>query len=694
MKSPSVRIFLLSVLIVITFIAIIAVLSYKQSATIKSTVFWVQHTEDILYNSEKILSMIANYENAVLGLQVNKAKISVQKLQYLKKEINNKLLELKKLTIDNDLQQQHLKALDTALENKIHNTDAISIFKDENALTQSEVIILQNDSLYTSDVKRLVTVVQEEEEKLLVTRKANNDEALLTMRLILYVLGGVIIILLIAIVMRMQRTIYEKRTTALLHEHATLIDLSTEAIISTDAHFNIVQWSKGAEKLYGYTKEVVLGKGIIQYVASKIDRNTRKNFIKDLQKNGTWQGEMVQFDKNGNEMNLVISYSQILNADGTIKGYTSTRADITERKKLELALQQLNTNLELEITQKTAEIKEVFQRMQKAFLAFDGSWNCTYANQPIMQYLNTTHQHLIGCSLENLFQGITETNFYKTCITAMQTQQMYDIQEYIPFFDCWFESSIYPSPQGVSIYIADISKEKKAQKELLEQKKQLRNLSNHIQDLREEERKIIARELHDDLGQMATVLKIDIRSLKNSLVNSSIQILEKVNHTLETVDTLIYKIRKISHELRPSLLDNLGLQSALKSHCLDFEKNTGISCFFYNETLDERLPQDFETALFRICQESLTNIMRHADASEVVVVLSKNDNDIVLKITDNGKGFCITTKNNTLGLVGITERAASIKSNLTIESAIGAGTTITVRGVLHENELLNNNMYS
>ena len=138
----------------------------------------------------------------------------------------------------------------------------------------------------------------------------------------------------------------------------------------------------------------------------------------------------------------------------------------------------------------------------------------------------------------------------------------------------------------------------------------------------------------------------------------------------------------------------MGLQTALESHCLEFEKKTGISCFFYNETNNERLPQNFETALFRICQESLTNVLRHAAATEVVVTLCKNNDEVQLQISDNGKGFNVAGQSNTLGLIGINERALGIKSNLTIESELGKGTTITISGILQENIMTSKSVYS
>ena len=693
MRLTALKIPLLYTLLVLTFFGSIAAISYKQSTSIKNTIFWIKHTQDVLYNSEKILTLLSNYEQEAIDFGITDTKTSTNELLSLKNEINSKLQLVKKLTIDNNVQQQNVKLLTAAINKKVLTSDSIFNLKNTNALNKTLTQILNIDRLNMLKIKQIVVAIQGEEDRLLQIRIANNEEAFSTMKYVLFALGCIIFLLLGAIVRRVQQSVFEKQKMALLHEHSALIDLSNEAIISTDEHFNILQWSMGAEKIYGYTKNEVLGKGIIQYVASKVDAAVRIDMINDLQKNGRWQGELVQFDKYGNERHVLISYSRILNPDGSVKGYTSTRTDISARKNLEKKLKDLNASLELDVNTKTAEIKEVFERMAKAFLAFDSNWKCTYLNEPVLEYLKANKEEVIGKKLGNLIEGITATQFYKACLKAMETQQVQELQEFIPFFNAWFESSIYPSPQGVSIYISDITKEKTVEKELMAKKSQLRSLTNHIQNLREEERKIIARELHDDLGQVATVLKIDIKSIKNGLLNGSTDVETKINNTLVTIDELIKKIRKISHGLRPDLLDTMGLQAALKSHCLEFEKKTNISCFFYNETNNERLPQDFETALFRICQESLTNILRHAEATEVIVTFSKNNDELQLQISDNGNGFDVAKDGNTLGLIGIKERAVSIKFNLTIASELGNGTTITVSGILLEHCTVSERMY-
>lgn len=694
MRLTNAKLFVLSALLVAAFFISLIFTFFKQPSSIHNSIFWMEHTQEVMYKSERFFSQLTSYDKDITALQITNTQLLKQKCTTVQQALRNKLTELKQLTTDNLIQQQNLALLQNIIALKFLND--VPLINAENLDNSRNVnkVATKISVLYLNDVKRIVDAIQVEEEKLLIARKAKYNKALLEMNVLFCILALLIVVLVITVVSGIQKQACNKKTNTILKDHAALIDLTNEAIVSTDDKFNILQWSKGAEIVYGYKKEEVIGKSAIHFVASKMDVDTRNAIVKELQANGSWKGEVQQYDKFGKTLDLDVVYSRVLNTDGTTKGYFSIRSNITEFKKVQADLLQLNNDLELEIAKKISEIKEVFERMQKAFLAFDANWHCTYANQPILNYLNIKHKDIIGKPFGDIMDGMIYTNFYKACFKAMETQKMQELQEFIPFFNSWFESSIYPSANGVSIYISDITEQKNAEHELLIQKKQLRNLTRHIQHLREEERKIIARELHDDLGQIVTVLKIDIRTLKNNLVNSSDIVVENVNQILETVDDLIKKIRRIAHQLRPNLLDTVGLQAALKSHCLEFEKNTAVNCFFYNETNNERLPQDVEIALFRICQESLTNVMRHADASEVVVRLSRDNDKILLEISDNGNGFDITKIQNTLGLIGIKERAASIKIELTVESSIGNGTTIRANGVLNEKVLHNENSYN
>jgi len=209
---------------------------------------------------------------------------------------------------------------------------------------------------------------------------------------------------------------------------------------------------------------------------------------------------------------------------------------------------------------------------------------------------------------------------------------------------------------------------------------ELRQLSNHLADVREEERLNIAREIHDELGQHLTVLKMNFSFLETSIIETDNRFKPDLDKIANLINDMMKAVRKISHELRPGLLDALGLIAALEWHCKDFEKKTGIRTSFITEFPDGELPDKIRTGLFRIFQESLTNVARHAEAKRVDASLNLQDKELVMLIEDDGKGFNTTSEyhHNTLGILGMKERAIMMGGTYTIQSSPGKGTIIEV----------------
>ncbi|MET0463176.1 MAG: HAMP domain-containing protein [Chitinophagaceae bacterium] len=208
---------------------------------------------------------------------------------------------------------------------------------------------------------------------------------------------------------------------------------------------------------------------------------------------------------------------------------------------------------------------------------------------------------------------------------------------------------------------------------------QLRELSAHLQNIREEERIHIAREMHDELGQFLTGLKMDVISVRRKLEQSADpQILKRLNAMELSSDEAIRFVRKLSAELRPSLLDDLGLIAALEWHSQEFERRYGIRTVFQSEMTEIAISPLVGTGLFRIFQESFTNIARHAGAHQIKATLQLSNAFLQLTITDDGKGFDANEQRRTLGLLGMKERAIMIGGQLEIYSSPGRGTTITV----------------
>ncbi len=234
---------------------------------------------------------------------------------------------------------------------------------------------------------------------------------------------------------------------------------------------------------------------------------------------------------------------------------------------------------------------------------------------------------------------------------------------------------------GVLHVVRDITRWKQSEQQLTASGEQLRNLTTHLQSVREEERKHIAREIHDELGQALTALKMDLFWMGKRLPDADTAVHEKTRSMLNLLENTARTVQRISCELRPGLLDDLGLQAAMEWHAQEFEERTGIPCGLSLYSGNASLDPERATTVFRIFQETLTNIMRHAEATRVQVTLEKQDGHVVMTVQDNGKGIDEKqiTHPNSLGLIGIRERTRHWGGTVTIRGRSDEGTTVRVR---------------
>ena len=213
---------------------------------------------------------------------------------------------------------------------------------------------------------------------------------------------------------------------------------------------------------------------------------------------------------------------------------------------------------------------------------------------------------------------------------------------------------------------------------------ELRDFSIRIQNIREEERTNIAREIHDELGQQLTGLKMDLSWIHKKLDVDDIIVNEKISDALKIIDLTIQSVRRIATELRPSILDDLGLIAALEWQCEEFQNRFNINASFFSNVSFVAIEKDTATALFRICQESLTNVVRHSGANKTITTLHLEHGSLKLQISDNGIGFDLDKikVKKTLGILGMRERANMINADYSISSN-NTGTTILVIVPLH-----------
>ncbi|HKO81818.1 MAG TPA: response regulator, partial [Chitinophagaceae bacterium] len=222
-----------------------------------------------------------------------------------------------------------------------------------------------------------------------------------------------------------------------------------------------------------------------------------------------------------------------------------------------------------------------------------------------------------------------------------------------------------------------IQREKeRSQQELKQLNEELRSVSAHLEKIREEEQARIAREIHDQIGQQLTGLKMDVSWLKRMTNNKADtqSVLDKLDEISYNLDEAVKTVRKVASDLRPSILDDFGLIDALDWHSKEFTKRYGINVHF--KSLVKKIDIDAAIAigLFRIYQEALVNIARHAAAKNVITVFEISDHQASLSINDDGKGFDSSVKKKTLGLLGMKERAQMVGGMFTINSKPGKGT--------------------
>jgi PAS domain S-box-containing protein len=234
---------------------------------------------------------------------------------------------------------------------------------------------------------------------------------------------------------------------------------------------------------------------------------------------------------------------------------------------------------------------------------------------------------------------------------------------------------------GAINLIRDITEWKHAEEAIKRSEEELRNLTAYLHKVTEIERTNIAREIHDELGSSLTVLKMDLAWLKMKLPEDSGQLAERMHEMAKLIDKTIKTMKRISTDLRPGLLDDLGLAAAIEWQAQEFQKRTGIQSETDIVPKNITFDKDRNTAIFRIFQETLTNIARHAQATKVNIALTERDGEIELQVHDNGRGITEDELGNpkSFGLIGMRERVKIFGGNIIITGVHGKGTLVTVR---------------
>lgn len=366
------------------------------------------------------------------------------------------------------------------------------------------------------------------------------------------------------------------------------------------------------------------------------------------------------------------------NEQGVPEKMLGALLDLTEIKKYERALAQSETQLRTIIESEPECVKVVDHNyivldINPAGLEIlEADRREKIIGQDVLGLIDKSYHPEYKKNLEQVFEGVPAKMEFEICTMKGNRK--------------WVESHMVPlkNKEGdIANMLAitrDITQNRKAEEELKNMNEQLRLLSTHLLKIREEERTQVAREIHDELGQQLTGLKIDLSWLRKKMPAGYPVLDTKIQEMLSLIDDTVKSVRKISTALRPTLLDELGLVAALEWQCQEFQRRTGIVAEFTSDLSDVNFDKTLATGIFRVYQESLTNIARHSEATRVDSSLIHTNGNLTLKISDNGCGLKTQSlrAKKTLGLVGMQERAAMLGGRLEIESGQGTHILLTV----------------
>ena len=331
-------------------------------------------------------------------------------------------------------------------------------------------------------------------------------------------------------------------------------------------------------------------------------------------------------------------------------------------------------------------VTDILESLPFYVLLVDEDHRILQANRAVRVQLGLEPSAVIGQYCPKVIHGLDAPWHACPLEEAVAKGEAVEREALDPASGLWIRSAVYPTGRltadGKRVFfhmVSDITNRKRVEEELQTSREQLRSLSAHLESVREEERTSVAREIHDELGQMLTALKIDMSWLAKRLPRQD-SLLDKTAGMSEILDGAIQTVKRISADLRPGVLDDLGLTAAIEWQGQEFEKRTDLRFEFTSLPRDIVLDRDRSTAIFRIFQEALTNVVRHANASEVRVSLTKDAGRVVLTVKDNGRGIKKRqlADPKAFGLIGMRERARSLGGEASICGSAGSGTTVTV----------------
>ncbi len=466
-------------------------------------------------------------------------------------------------------------------------------------------------------------------------------------------------------------------------KYRSIFDNAVEGVFQSTPSGRYLSVNPALARMYGYESPDALMRSVTDIEHEiYVDPNCRTELRRLLERRGIVRGfEYEVFRRDGSTIWISESVRAVRDAHGAVLYYEGTIEDITERKQAGEALRESEERF-----------RAIMENSSAMIFLKDPEGRYLLVNRKFEESFHVANRDLVGKTDQDIFPPEQAAAFRANDRKVFEAGRPFEFEEVALHDDGSHTSIVVKFPllnaQGQCYALCgittDITDRKRSEERLQRTLGELRTLSQRLDVVREEERTRIARELHDELGVRLTCLKLDLARLQ-SLMGGPLFLREKMEEKMRfmtaEVDSTIASVQRLVAELRPGILDDLGLVAAIEWQCQDFERRSGMRCVC--EASQEEVPLDrsHATAAFRICQEALTNVVRHAEAISIRVLVEQVNGELRLEIQDDGKGITAEqlADSASLGLLGMRERARGLGGRLEIAPGRDKGTTVTLR---------------
>jgi len=483
-----------------------------------------------------------------------------------------------------------------------------------------------------------------------------------------------------------QRKSVEKALRESQERYRSIYHNTPAMLHSVDRKGLLVSVSDHWVEALGYERKEVIGQKLTSFFVENSRLYAENEVFPEFIKTGYCKDIPYQFvKKDGRTIDILLSAIVDRDADGNITRSLAVSIDVTDRKRAEEALQQATVklgqyskDLERQVRNRTREISSILKYTPAVVYIKDGRGRYVLVNSRYEELFDVKNDEVRGKTDYEILPEEVADQFRTNDLKVLSEKRSFQVEEHISQnevvhtylsvkFPVYDESG---AVSGVCSISTDMSAVKRAQD-------QLRRLSGSIMTNQEKERTAIARELHDELGQVLTALRMDSVWIRESLKETDPEAAERALTMCSLIDKTIKEVRSMAFRLRPGVLDDLGLVDALEWYTTDFEKRTDITCVF--EHANVPVTNDtVATASYRIAQEALTNVARHSFAGRVDVALGTDKGILTLAVIDNGRGFDALelSESECLGVAGMQERASLAGGILEVQSRPEKGTRV------------------